>query len=73
MFLQNYFVVCEPQASCPPVDDCYMLEKKHGCCEKCKGTYYYAERQNVYSITTRASTYDLLISSSVGTASANSS
>lgn len=25
--------------NCPAVDDCYMLEKKSGCCEKCKGKY----------------------------------
>lgn len=33
---QNGFVECE-QENCPAVDDCYMLEKKNGCCEKCKG------------------------------------
>lgn len=37
-YLQNGFVECE-QENCPAVDDCYMLEKKNGCCEKCKGNY----------------------------------
>lgn len=36
LILQNGFVECE-QENCPAVDDCYMLEKKNGCCEKCKG------------------------------------
>lgn len=34
--IQNGFVECE-QENCPSVDDCYMLERKNGCCEKCKG------------------------------------
>ncbi|XP_031630390.1 BMP-binding endothelial regulator protein [Contarinia nasturtii] len=40
---QNGFVECE-QENCPAVDDCYMLEKKNGCCEKCKECIYKGER-----------------------------
>lgn len=36
VLFQNGFVECEKE-NCPVVDDCYMLEKKNGCCEKCKG------------------------------------
>lgn len=39
-WLQNGFVECEKE-NCPPVDDCYMLDKKIGCCEKCKGKFHW--------------------------------
>ncbi|XP_061402292.1 BMP-binding endothelial regulator protein, partial [Musca vetustissima] len=37
---QNGFVKCEDK--CPPIDDCYLLEKKtsDACCNKCKGCMF---------------------------------
>ncbi|XP_073844457.1 crosveinless 2-secreting protein [Musca autumnalis] len=37
---QNGFVKCEDK--CPPIDDCYLLEKKtsDNCCQKCKGCMF---------------------------------
>ncbi|XP_065367953.1 BMP-binding endothelial regulator protein [Calliphora vicina] len=38
---ENGFVKCH-QESCPPIDDCYLLEKKTSdtCCNKCKGCIF---------------------------------
>lgn len=54
VYLQNGFVECENE-NCPSVDDCYMLEKKKGCCERCKGerrrtNMYFISRQHQHNL-----------------------
>lgn len=39
-YLQNGFVNCRD--TCPPVNDCYILDKSNGtCCRRCKGKSKY--------------------------------
>lgn len=55
---QNGFVECE-QENCPAVDDCYMLEKKNGCCEKCKGNTLKCKKMRNFSLSNLFKNYIL--------------